>query len=95
MVAILAQQIVLSPHEHGRCALHDGVDFGCWQEREAVKNAAAEGGAGWCCQRWRVVDAGFVGVRVSAVGVFNCFAVRGGDGYAGVVQGRADCPEDC
>lgn len=42
-----------------------------------------------------MVDAGFVGVRVSTVGVFNCFAVRGGDGHAGVVEGGADGPEDC
>lgn len=61
-----------------------------------MQNAAAEDRAGRRGERWRVVDAGFVGVRVPAVGVFDSFPVLGGrERDAGVVEGGADGPEDC
>lgn len=97
MVAVLAQQIVLAPHKPGRHALHCGVDFGRRQEADPVQDAAAEDCAGGRGERWSVVDAGFRGVRVAPVGVFDSFSGGGGgrrEGYAGVVQRGAQGPED-
>lgn len=59
-----------------------------------MQDTAPKSGARGSGEGWRVVDAGFLGVRVPAVGVFDGVFLGGGDGYAGVVQGGADCPEE-
>jgi hypothetical protein len=42
-----------------------------------------------------VVDACFSWVRVASVGVFGWVLVWAGEGYAGVVEGRSNGPEEC
>lgn len=90
MVAVVRQQVVARAGEGARDLHDDSLDLAGRAEGQALEEGAAERAAGRLKAGWGAVDAGEIGVAVSAE---SEFAFEGFDDDAGVKEGGTEKPE--